>query len=62
MAKTVVGSFDSYSQAQTVVEELVSIGIVRDEISIVGNEAWQEHATNGTASGEAASGAGKGAS
>ena len=42
MAKTVVGSFDSYSEAQSVVEDLVNIGIARDEISIVANDAQQE--------------------
>src|SRR4051794_6001375 len=61
MAKTVVGSFDSYSEAQSVVEDLVNIGIARDEISIVANNAQQEDSTTRTGAGETASGAGKGA-
>ena len=61
MAKTVVGSFDNYSEAQDVVEELVNIGVPRDEISIVANDADQRHSAGRSDAGETASGAGKGA-
>ena len=62
MAKTVVGSFDSYSEAQSVVEDLVNIGIDRDEISIVANDTSGRDSTNRTDSAAGtASGAGKGA-
>jgi uncharacterized protein (TIGR02271 family) len=62
MAKTVVGSFDNYSEAQSVVEELVTIGVPRSEISIVANDSDGRYSGSGTdtASGTA-SGAGKGA-
>ena len=39
MAKTVVGSFNSYTQAQRVVDQLVDSGVARDDISIVANNA-----------------------
>ena len=63
MAKTVVGSFDNYSEAQAVVAELVDIGVPRDEISIVANDKGGQYTRSDTASkaGETASGAGKGA-
>jgi uncharacterized protein (TIGR02271 family) len=59
MAKTVVGSFDSYSEAQQVVNELVQAGIGRDAISIVART--EGDATKATDGEGAASGAGKGA-
>jgi hypothetical protein len=39
MAKTVVGSFNDYSEAQQVVQDLERAGVPRDEISIVANDA-----------------------
>ena len=39
MAKTVVGSFDSYDEAERVVEDLTKAGFSRNDISIVANEA-----------------------
>src|SRR3569833_3188380 len=39
MAKTVVGSFNSYTQAQRVVDQLVDSGVARDDVSIVANNA-----------------------
>jgi uncharacterized protein (TIGR02271 family) len=61
MAKTVVGSFDSYSEAQSVVEELVNIGVPRDEISIVANDTAGRYSEGRTDTSGTASGAGKGA-
>jgi len=61
MAKTVVGSFDNYSEAQAVVEELVNIGVPRQEISIVANDASRRYSDDRTTAGDTASGAGKGA-
>jgi len=63
MAKTVVGSFDNYSEAQAVVDELVDIGVPRDEISIVANEKGGQYTSSDTTSdaGGTASGVGKGA-
>src|SRR5688500_1208940 len=64
MAKTVVGSFESYREAQQVVEALAQIGIARDHISIVArNEDGAAAKSPGTGDGgaAAASGAGKGA-
>ena len=64
MAKTVVGSFDNYSEAHGVVEELVNIGVPRDEISIVANDTDGRYTRSDTTAGDAgrtASGAGKGA-
>ena len=39
MTKTVVGSFNSYEEAQQVVQELTSNGVPRDDISLVANDA-----------------------
>jgi len=61
MAKTVVGSFDNYGEAQSVVEELVDIGVARDEISIVANDTAGRYSSDHTGTPGAASGAGKGA-
>ena len=43
MAKTVVGLFDSFSEAQNVVQELVDRGLPRDRISLVANDARGEY-------------------
>lgn len=67
MAKTIVGLFDDYDEAQDVVQELVDDGFARDDISIVANDAERKYAS-GTASGkesqtdtDTTSGAAKGA-
>jgi len=39
MAKTVVGLFDDFDEAQSVVNDLVSAGFRRDDISVVANNA-----------------------
>jgi len=65
MAKTVVGSFNSYAEAQDVVTELESSGVPRSDISIVANDATGEYSKTGSAAagetGNTASAAGKGA-
>lgn len=64
MAKTVVGSFDSYGEAQQVVQALQQIGIPADDVSIVARDqdAAGTHASDARSTGAAtASGAGKGA-
>lgn len=43
MAKTIVGLFDQFSDAQQAVRELVDIGFLRDEISLVANDAKGEY-------------------
>lgn len=66
--KTVVGSFDSYSEAQAVFSELESQGFDRDDISIVArDDARDQHQTaasdaaDSTDAGDMGSGAAKGA-
>src|SRR4051794_1828230 len=54
MAKTVVGSFNSYAEAQEVVRELESSGVPRADISIVANDATGEYSRAG-GSGDATS-------
>jgi uncharacterized protein (TIGR02271 family) len=66
MAKTVVGLFDNYMEAQQVVQELISNGFRREDISVVSNDAShsaERERMVGTESGEsaAAEGAGTGA-
>lgn len=39
MAKTIVGSFDSFEEAQEVFRDLQQSGFARDDISIIGNNA-----------------------
>ncbi len=39
MAKTIVGLFDSYTEAQHVVQDLMDSGFRRDDISVVANES-----------------------
>jgi hypothetical protein len=39
MARTVVGLFDSFPEAQEVVQELVNAGIARENISLIANDA-----------------------
>jgi len=67
MAKTIVGLFDSATEAQTVVRELTTLGIQRDQISLMANRNNAEsldpdRAAETTTSGEdAMAGAGIGA-
>ena len=60
--KTVTGLFDNYDDANDAVGELISTGVLRDEISIVASNATGWHKGDGTeASEDAATGAGVGA-
>jgi stress response protein YsnF len=69
MASTIVGLFDTFPAAQAAVQDLVSTGIPREEISITSNNATGEHRLDaGTGEGHgthagsgAATGAGIGA-
>jgi hypothetical protein len=66
MAKTVVGLFDSFDNAQQVVQELIDRGFDRNEISLVANDAngrYQDFSNQvgGTTDTQAAEGAGAGA-
>jgi hypothetical protein len=47
VAKTIVGSFDSFSEAQEVFRDLQQCGFSRDDISIVGNDARRQYGTEG---------------
>jgi len=63
MAKTVVGLFDTFNEAQSVVQQLVDAGFERNEISLLANNARGEF-SSATAVGETSSvaeGAGAGA-
>src|SRR4029450_10853190 len=60
MAKTLVGLFDTFPEAQSVVQELVKNGFARDDISLAANDATGEYANytdssglSGTATGAA---------
>jgi len=62
--KTVVGLFDTFAEAQNVVQDLVDSGFSRDNISIVANDASGEYAeydSQGNAADGAMAGAGTGA-
>ena len=59
MAKTVVGLFDNWTDAQNVVQELVNNGFQRSDISLLANDSRGEHSR--TVGGTAESGAGEGA-
>ncbi|MEJ7616997.1 MAG: YsnF/AvaK domain-containing protein [Pyrinomonadaceae bacterium] len=50
MTKTVVGMFDSSSQAERAAQELVSAGFSRDQIDLVSQEAEQTNASDEQAS------------
>src|SRR3712207_3518624 len=39
MAKTIVGLFDTFEEAQSVVQDLVNSGFDRNQISLVANDA-----------------------
>jgi hypothetical protein len=43
MAKTVVGLFDNFTEAQNVVQELVNAGFERNDVSLVANDARGEY-------------------
>lgn len=58
MPKTVVGMFDTFGEAQNAVQDLVSFGVRREEISLV---ARDEHGTVGEVNEVGAAGAAEGA-
>ena len=58
MAKTVVGLFDDFAEAQTVVQELVDAGFSRNDISIAANQTASGYSGDGTTG--AVTGAGEG--
>lgn len=58
MPKTVVGLFDTFSEAQSAVQDLVEFGVRREEISLV---ARDEHGVIGEANEVGATGAAEGA-
>ena len=45
MAKTIVGSFDSFEEAQEVFRDLQQCGFSRDDVSIIGNNATGQFAS-----------------
>jgi len=51
MTKTVVGSFDSYREAQQVVQELQRAGIAQNDINIVASNLRGEYRSDATAAG-----------
>jgi len=61
MARTVVAMFDTLSEAQDAVQDLVDNGIPRDHISLVGSNARGEYTTHEDQESAAAEGAGAGA-
>ena len=48
MAKTVVGLFDDFAEAQSVVQDLVNAGFSRNDISIAANQAASGYTGDGT--------------
>src|SRR5215218_9908135 len=60
MAKTIVGLFDTFPEAQGAVQDLVNKGFPRDNISIAANNAMGEY-TQSSASSEEWSGTATGA-
>ncbi len=45
MAKTIVGSFDSFEEAQDVVRDLQQHGFSRDDISVIANNATGKYSS-----------------
>ena len=50
MAKTVVGSFDSFEEAHRVVDQLRAMGIESNDVSLVANDARGQYAPSATGS------------
>lgn len=65
MAKTVVGLFDTFAEAQNVIQSLIDTGVRREDISVVANDRNQIDTISGTTthadSSASAEGAGAGA-
>jgi len=51
MAKTIVGLFDTFAHAQSAVNDLISAGFNRDDISVVANNASGEFGTHDSSHG-----------
>jgi len=63
MAKSVVGLFDTQTEAQSVLQDLVDHGFTRESISLVANNAdksYGDHDTTGTTTGATAASTGTG--
>ena len=45
MAKTIVGSFDSFDEAQEVLRDLQQLGFSRDDISVIANNATGQYSS-----------------
>ncbi|MBC8118291.1 MAG: hypothetical protein H7X75_01775 [Burkholderiaceae bacterium] len=54
MAKTIVGSFDSFNEAQEVLRELQQLGFSRDDISVIANNATGQYSSTYASEGHAA--------
>ena len=52
MAKTIVGSFDSFEEAQDVVRDLQQRGFSRDDISVIANNATGKYSSQSAGVGE----------
>ncbi|NTU84834.1 MAG: hypothetical protein HGA45_36630, partial [Chloroflexales bacterium] len=63
MTKTVVGLFDNFAEAQSVVQDLIDSGFRREDISVVANESatGRDRAVGADRESAAAEGAGTGA-
>ncbi len=58
MAKTVVGLFDDFTEAQGVVQDLVNAGFRRDDISIAANQTASGYTGDGLTTGDTGEGTG----
>ena len=58
MAKTVVGLFDDFAEAQSVVQDLVNAGFSRNDISIAANQTASGYTGDGATVGTAGTGEG----
>ncbi len=54
MAKTIVGSFDSFEEAQDVVRDLQQHGFSRDDISVIANNATGKYSSQSAGVGQVA--------
>ena len=60
MAKTVVGLFDDFTQAQSVVQDLVNAGFRREDISIAANQTASGYSGDSLSAGDTTATAGSG--
>ena len=52
MAKTIVGSFDSFEEAQDVLRDLQQRGYSRDDISVIANNVTGKYGTESAGVGQ----------